>query len=582
MAEFCRAGRARAIRVPPRLLSAALVLASVMVVADVEMASPLGYARGTQAPAGSASRREPRGRSHSGVLFKTSDNCMACHNGMTTASGEDVSIGSSWRASMMANSARDPYWQASVRRETIDHPGASAAIQDECSICHMPMARTEARAAGLEGEVFRHLPVRPDAGGEDRLAHDGVSCTMCHQITGENLGTPASFTGGYVVNLPRVPAGPTPGDPRTIFGRFEIEKGLSAVMHSATEYRPVESPHLGQSELCATCHTLITRALGPDGKVIGELPEQVMFLEWRHGAFSREQRSCQSCHMPPVAEDAPVASVLGVPRKSVARHTFVGGNFFMLRILNQFRHELGVAAQPRELEMSAGRTVQNLRTATAAVSVTQAEVVDGRLRADVTVENLTGHKLPTGYPSRRAWIHLTVRDRGGRNVFESGALAPDGSIRGNENDSEGGGAEPHYTEIVRPDQVQIYESVMGDAAGRSTTALLAAVRYLKDNRLLPRGFDKATAEPNIAVVGGAATAPEFTGGRDRVRYAIDVTGHEGPFVVDVELRFQVVGYRWAQNLRPYDSIETRRFVRYYESMSSSSSEVLSTSSITAR
>ena len=50
-------------------------------------------------------------------LFLTSDNCMACHNGLSTTKGEGVSIGVDWRATMMANSARDPYWQASVRRE---------------------------------------------------------------------------------------------------------------------------------------------------------------------------------------------------------------------------------------------------------------------------------------------------------------------------------------------------------------------------------------------------------------------------------------------------------------------------------
>jgi hypothetical protein len=61
-------------------------------------------------------------------LFTTSDNCIACHNVLVTPQGEDVSIGASWRSTMMANSARDPYWQAGVRRETIDHPMHSAAI----------------------------------------------------------------------------------------------------------------------------------------------------------------------------------------------------------------------------------------------------------------------------------------------------------------------------------------------------------------------------------------------------------------------------------------------------------------------
>jgi hypothetical protein len=78
-----------------------------------------------------------------GAHFETSDRCFACHNGISTPSGEDISIGLSWRPTMMANSARDPYWLAGVRRETIDHPAARAAIEDECSICHMPMARHE-------------------------------------------------------------------------------------------------------------------------------------------------------------------------------------------------------------------------------------------------------------------------------------------------------------------------------------------------------------------------------------------------------------------------------------------------------
>src|SRR5438034_9368402 len=86
-----------------------------------------------------------------GTHFQTSDRCMACHNGLTTPTGEDISIGVNWRTSMMANSGRDPYWMAGVRRELIDHPAAAALIQDECTICHMPMMRYEAKLAGGDG-----------------------------------------------------------------------------------------------------------------------------------------------------------------------------------------------------------------------------------------------------------------------------------------------------------------------------------------------------------------------------------------------------------------------------------------------
>src|SRR5919204_6429935 len=95
-------------------------------------------------------------------LFQTSDRCFACHNGLSTSTGEDISIGFAWRPTMMANSSRDPYWQAGVRRETIDHPESKAAIEDECSICHMPIPRYDAKVRGQHGEVFSHLPFAAD------------------------------------------------------------------------------------------------------------------------------------------------------------------------------------------------------------------------------------------------------------------------------------------------------------------------------------------------------------------------------------------------------------------------------------
>jgi hypothetical protein len=58
----------------------------------------------------------------------------------------------------MANSSRDPYWQAAVRRETIDHPLQAEAIKDECAICHMPMAHTLAKADGRHTDPFTLLP----------------------------------------------------------------------------------------------------------------------------------------------------------------------------------------------------------------------------------------------------------------------------------------------------------------------------------------------------------------------------------------------------------------------------------------
>jgi len=493
-------------------------------------------------------------------LFSTSESCVACHNGLMTPKAEDISFGTHWRASMMANAARDPYWHAAVRREIMDYPDQQREIEHECTVCHMPMAHTEARVRGERAKMFAHLPIGRGDTRADRLAADGVSCTMCHQITPAKLGTRESFTGGFVVDSL------TRWEHRRIFGPFAVDSGRTRVMHSATGFVPREATHLAQSEVCATCHMLYTHARGPDGRVIGQFPEQTPYLEWRYSAF-RNERSCQSCHMPVVRDSVAIASVVGVPRPDVNRHDFRGGNFFMLRMLNRYRDELGVEALPQELEAAASNTVAHLQDSTARVSVSSVAVANGRVVAEVVVQNLAGHKFPTAYPSRRAWLHVTVRDGAGRTVFESGRLLPSGAVVGNDNDEDPARHEPHHTEITRREQVQIYESIMGDTRRRVTTGLLSGVVYLKDNRLLPRGFDKAGAIPDIAVYGGARDDADFVAGSDRVRYAVSVGNAAGPMRVDAELWFQPIGFRWADNLRAYRAPETDRFVRWYDALS---------------
>lgn len=500
-------------------------------------------------------------------LFQTSDRCFACHNTLSTSGGEDISIGFAWRATMMANSARDPYWQAGVRRESIDHPESRAAIEGECSKCHMPMASVQSRFEGREGEVFSHLNFDSDD-RMDKLAQDGVSCSLCHQIRPDNLGTRESFVGGFVIDTTR------PLGEREEFGSFQVDNGENRIMRTSSGgYRSTEGSHVRQSELCATCHTLITTALGPGGQKIGELPEQMPYQEWYSSAF-RDKQSCQSCHMPVVDEPVRMTSVLGKFREGVSRHVFVGGNFFMQRMLNRYRGDLGVWALPEELEAAAVRTIDHLKSKTAQVSIDRVEVTGGRLQTEISIQNLGGHKFPTAYPSRRAWLHVTVRDRNNQVVFESGALNADGSITGNDNDADLTRFEPHYTDVTQPDQVQIYEDIMVGADNVPTTGLLTAVRFIKDNRLLPAGFDKRIVGQDIAPQGGAMNDEDFAGGGDTIRYAIPLGSAQGPFRLEAELWFQPISFRWADNLKAYTAMEPQRFTRYYDAMSSGSAMML--------
>ena len=510
--------------------------------------------------------------------FRTADRCIACHQGVSAADGTDVSIGFDWRASMMANSARDPYFQAAVRREVMDHPGAAAAIEGECSRCHMPMAAVAAMRDGRSGSVFLNLPIGGADGPRADLAADGVSCSLCHQIQPDGLGSEETFTARFAIS-PETPAGG-----RAVFGPFEPDDGGVGIMHSATGFRPELGEHVTSSGLCASCHTVITHPVRPGGPGPA-FPEQAPFLEWQASVYAdgaERENSCQDCHMPEVGEDVPVTRVLGRARPEVSRHVFRGGNFFMLRMLNRYRDELGVTALPQEMELAAARTADHLRTATATVEIGGVGLGGERLEATVTVRNQAGHKFPTAYPSRRAWIRFAVTDTRGEPVFESGAFSPDGRVIGDDRDADGSSYEPHRTVITSPDEVQVYQAVMVDGGGAVTTGLMSAHGWVKDNRILPDGFDPARADARVHVVGIAAGDPDFAAGSDRVHYTVPVDPDAGPFTLEAELWFQPIGYRWAENLAPYDAPETRRFVRYYREMAHASAIVIARDSAEAR
>ena len=82
----------------------------------------------------------------------------------------------------------------------------------------------------------------------------------------------------------------------------------------------------------------------------------------------------------------------------------------------------------------------------------------------------------------------------------------------------------------------IWEALAVDASGALATRPLAAVRYGKDNRILPSGW--SDADPWIARIKPVGTAgdDDFGPGSDRVRYRI--AGGTGVARVEVELLYQ--------------------------------------------
>ena len=178
----------------------------------------------------------------------------------------------------------------------------------------------------------------------------------------------------------------------------------------------------------------------------------------------------------------------GPVRTPVRNHVFVGGNAYMIQMLGANAKELNLSASSALMEENRGRTVENLSKNAVVLSLAGGQLAGTKLTVDVVLRPMLGHKFPTGFPSRRAWLHVKVTGAGNAVVFESGAYKPDGSIVGNDNDADAAKFEPHYGTVTAADQVQIYETIIKDTDGKVTTVLLRGAAYAKDNRLLPPGL----------------------------------------------------------------------------------------------
>jgi hypothetical protein len=475
--------------------------------------------------------------------FSGSGNCSRCHDGLTDNQGRDVSIVRDWSSSMMANSARDPFWKAKVRSEIARNPHLEGVISDKCSKCHAPMANYEAKSDGtlatqkIFGGILEAWHPRHDA------AMDGVSCTLCHQIPDSSLlGTLKGMSGNYAIN-----------STKTLYGQYG-GSGDTPInpqpMRSNVGYTPAYSPHIGQSKLCASCHNLKTPFVDEAGKILSttpesEFPEQMPYSEWEHSDYVN-QASCQDCHMSR-SDGVVMASrppSITAKRDDFALHDFIGANKLMLTIFNDNRQKLGVLSN--NFAETIAKTDAMLKSA-ATLTLYDQPKTPGAVDFVVKVTSTTGHKLPSAYPSRRVFLRVVVRNEQGTKVFESGKLRADGSIVGVASDNRPDRFEPHYDLITHPGQVQVYEAIMGDSNGAVTYTLLRGAKYLKDNRILPAGFDKATAPADVKVVGPARKDENFVGGSDNVRYQIAGLP-AGRYSVRVDLVYQTLAHGFAKDL----------------------------------
>jgi hypothetical protein len=544
--------------------------------------------------------------------FITSDQCTGCHSASTfnmaliTATGRDtfnLSPYGEWRASLMGLAGRDPVFHAQRESEVTRFPDRRTFIDTTCYRCHGVMGQ---RQATIDGTMFRHDMVyatgsQPGA-KYGALARDGISCMSCHQISDESLGDTASFTGRFRVEPPGHVNGP--------YGTV-----IEYPMKTALGITPRSQPQIRRGALCGACHTVALPVLDKDGRQIKSGYEQATYIEWLNSRYQNEVapfgdsvQTCQGCHMPqdfrgdrlkyrvaiiedptyPMADHRARDSAITVAvRDTFSRHMLMGVNLFTLAMFQQFPDTLGIRStdymysQGVQPLVNAGLSALTLaREQSARVRVEGVRRVRDSLEIAVTVENLTGHRLPSGVGFRRAFLELDVTGANGSLLWASGRTNNLGVILRGTTDQPletefvtraggNGTYQPHYESITRDDQVQIYEERALDPEGWLTTSFLAIDSVVKENRLEPRGWRRGgpywtETQPH----GTAARDADYWSGQgaDRLVYRIPLSQVPGATNVRATLYYQSLPpYYLAQRFGircnsafPTDCAETRR------------------------
>jgi hypothetical protein len=386
------------------------------------------------------------------------------------------------------------------------------------------------------------------------LGRDGVSCTTCHHVdVDEKAPVGNTFTGDFKV-----------GAPDAIQGPFEGPQQVP--MNHTLGANPVEYPLVLSSKVCGSCHSVVLPVFDGDKPWVRPgtrkpeiIIEQATYPEWVFSDFrdgGPTPRSCQSCHMatsypglpgtlttkiasiqeasnmPQTENRQPQSAIDLKARSPFGRHALVGLNVFFNQFAQQFPDILGIRIQDpmlggrgvAPLTTTFNSMIQQADTGTATAAVTSVRTSGDRLVAEVRVENLAGHKFPSGVGFRRAFLTFEVLDAGGKDLWVSGRTTPTGVLVGPDGTPIAGEFmwqsecrpetkaeqtfQPHYRTVTRQDQAQVYQELIRNPRGRLTTSFLSLADVVKDNRLLPRGWTPSVELARREGLGSAKLSAE--------------------------------------------------------------------------
>jgi hypothetical protein len=360
--------------VPVSILFLALVVVHLIEVYDVPAKSlPPVLRKDTSLPVEITGFHDPK-------------DCAECHR----------QIYEQWQHSMHAHALNSPLMiaQSNQVTERILHEAQSPDPKRICVNCHSPIGTDLAQSETL-----------PFPGGE--RANEGISCTVCHQFTGQSRPVGGAYSDGVIAGLERG---------RVMYGPFP---GAVGNPYHSSKLSPVLAPD--PAAICQNCHNVAVdrnqnEKIDPGPDLVLQTT-QLEYVEYREKGGTA---TCGDCHMPIVKGATRVAESAGVPElqdtdapaRLVHDHSFVGTDYPLDHPGSSDPH------RPKRVALLQSAATLELSKARRDAS--------GALRFDVSITNSgTGHTLPTGFAfARQMWVEIIVRDANShRALFVSGLLA---------------------------------------------------------------------------------------------------------------------------------------------------------------
>lgn len=354
-----------------------------------------------------------------------------------------------WNGSMHSNAFKDPVYQALWALAEKADP----EMRNHCGGCHSPI--------GVSTGTIKFDPDKGVHGGftAPEVAEAGVSCDVCHTISGNNILKTAVLEHGnssYVLD---------PGNTK----RATIKDAKSPYHDTA------ESDHHASSDFCGNCHNIFHPG--------NNFPIERTYDEWKYSIYAQNDIQCQDCHMVPVDVAIKVADTLTRPgkmalpemegfvglggpwRKFRHKHGFVGGNAVLTSVMNAKDSD-----DPEDLGRNSNydEAVKRLQSvASLKVNVDKQNGQLHRLKVRVTNER-AGHHLPTSLTEvREVWLEVVVTDDQGHELLRNGTL-------------------DDHNEL--PADTVVFNAHAVDANGQHTHLPWEITRFTDVNTIPPKGW----------------------------------------------------------------------------------------------